>query len=321
MGIVWPDSIDEILGGDAAAGLAYLTPARGIVITPMAPIGLRDREAGTVTVTTSLGLWKKVERIRANPSVAVAFHAREHGFSERSEFVLAQGTASIPDAPDRKWLESIQADWERFLGPTKTGLARRLLEVYYYERVPIEIDVERLLVWPDLRCTGAPEVIGAPLPDPPGPQEPPANGTEPRVDVRKLAKESQRLPHTLLGWCGADGLPVVVAARMGATTGVGAELELPSIGTGADRRPFGLDDGGRRAGLLAHKFAARMVGQEQRIYTGWLEVAGDRVVYKPHTRQGYALPASEALFVIGAAFSTRRGIREARRRGLAPSAG
>jgi hypothetical protein len=66
------NDIDEILGGDLAAGVAYATPAKGVVITPMAPLGLRDREAGTVTVTTSLGLWKKVGRIRRNPSVAIA---------------------------------------------------------------------------------------------------------------------------------------------------------------------------------------------------------------------------------------------------------
>ena len=41
----WSDEVDEILGGDLAAGFAYLTPAKGVVITPMAPLGLRDREA------------------------------------------------------------------------------------------------------------------------------------------------------------------------------------------------------------------------------------------------------------------------------------
>src|SRR6185437_13438332 len=41
----WSDEVDEILASDLAAGLAYLTPAKGVVITPMAPLGLRDREA------------------------------------------------------------------------------------------------------------------------------------------------------------------------------------------------------------------------------------------------------------------------------------
>ena len=60
-----------------------------------------------------------------------------------------------------------------------------------------------------------------------------------------------------------------------------------------------------------------MVGQEQRIYTGWLEVDGDRAVYAPHTRAGYRLPASNALMMLGSGASTRLGIRKARERGLA----
>ena len=43
----------------------------------MAPLGLRDRQAGTVTVTTSQAMWKKLDRIRRNSGVAVAYHARE----------------------------------------------------------------------------------------------------------------------------------------------------------------------------------------------------------------------------------------------------
>ena len=105
----------------------------------MAPLGLRDREAGTVTLTTSQALWKKLDRIRRNPGVAVAYHAREHGLTDRSGFVLVQGRASFPTTPDRDWLESITPEWERFLGPRSTGLAGRMLDVYYWHRVPITI--------------------------------------------------------------------------------------------------------------------------------------------------------------------------------------
>src|SRR6478672_2042036 len=105
MGISWPDEVDEVIGGDLAAGVVYATPAKGVVIAPMAPLGLRDRERGTVTVTTSLGLWKKLDRIRSNPSVAIAFHARDHADTDRPEFVLVQGNATFSPTPDRAWLE------------------------------------------------------------------------------------------------------------------------------------------------------------------------------------------------------------------------
>src|SRR6266571_9194157 len=82
----WPDEVDAILGGDLTAALAYLTPARGAVLTAVAPIGLRDREAGTVTFTTSLGFGRKLERILRQPQVALAYHAREHGFATGSQY-------------------------------------------------------------------------------------------------------------------------------------------------------------------------------------------------------------------------------------------
>lgn len=308
MGIEWPDEVDEVLAGDLAAGLAYLTPARGVVITPMAPLGLRDRAAGTVTVTTSLGLWKKLDRIRSNPGVAVAFHARDHADGSRPEFVLVQGEAAIQPAPDRAWLDSIRPQWDHFLGPPKGGPAGRWLRVYYYERVAITIAVRRIVVWPTLDCAGEPVVHGEPLPEQPPPQSPPKNGTGPRTDAGRLAAEVGRLPHSLLGWAGGDGLPMAVAVAATGSGPEGAELVVP-----ASVRP----EGGRRAGLTAHRFEPRMVGQEQRIYTGWLDVAGGRAVYAPHTRAGYRLPASKALMTIGSGATTRLGIRKARERGLA----
>src|SRR3954447_11155949 len=47
-----PDAVDDVLAGDLVATLATVTPARGVVLTPMASIGLRDRERGTFTFTT-----------------------------------------------------------------------------------------------------------------------------------------------------------------------------------------------------------------------------------------------------------------------------
>ena len=139
MAVNWSDEVDEILAGDLAAGFAYLTPAKGVVITPMAPLGLRDREAGTVTLTTSLALWKKLDRIRRNPGVAVAYHAREHGRTDRPGFVLVQGRASFSTTPDRAWLESITPEWDRFLEPRSSGPIGRLLDVYQWQRVAIRV--------------------------------------------------------------------------------------------------------------------------------------------------------------------------------------
>ena len=56
--VSWSEEIDAVLGGDLTAALTYLTPAGGAVATAVAPIGLRDRQAGWVGFTTSLGFGK-----------------------------------------------------------------------------------------------------------------------------------------------------------------------------------------------------------------------------------------------------------------------
>jgi len=50
-------------------------------VTAVAPVGMRDRDERTVTFTTSLGFGKKLQRIERDPCVALAYHAREHGFA------------------------------------------------------------------------------------------------------------------------------------------------------------------------------------------------------------------------------------------------
>jgi hypothetical protein len=307
--LAWSDDVDEILTSDLAAAFAYLTPAKGVVISPMAPLGLRDREAGTVTVTTSQALWKKLERIRRNSGVALAYHAREHGLTEKPGFVLVQGRASFPTTADRAWLESITPEWERFLGPRSGGLGGHMLDVYYWHRVAITIQVERIVAYPDDAAAGEPQLMGEPPAEPARPQEPPRGGTGPRIDATKVAAHARRLPHTLLGWCGSDEMPVIVPAAAVEAGDSGVQLRVPS---GA------VPEGGRRAGLTSHQFQPRMIGQEQRVHTGWLQSDGsDRAQYAPHTKAGYRLPRSKLAFTLASGSIAFR-MNKARQAGLAP---
>ena len=59
MPITWSDEVDDILAGDMTAGLAYPTPAKGVVIIPMSPLGIRNRAAGTVTLSSTIAFPKK----------------------------------------------------------------------------------------------------------------------------------------------------------------------------------------------------------------------------------------------------------------------
>src|SRR3712207_7793460 len=120
MATTWPDDVDRVIAGDMTAGLAYVTPAGGAVVTAVAPIGLRDRERGTVGFTTSLGLGRKLQRIKENPRVALAYHARKHGKSEGDGYVLVQGDAELTLEPDEEYLENeIGPRAERYLGKRK----------------------------------------------------------------------------------------------------------------------------------------------------------------------------------------------------------
>jgi hypothetical protein len=306
MPVTWSDDVDEILASDLTAALAYLTPAKGVLISPMAPLGMRDRDRGTVTLTSSLGLWKKLDRVRRSPEVAVAYHAREHGYTDQPGFVLVQGRASF-GKPDRAWLESITPEWDRFLVPRKGGLVGRALDVYYWQRVEITIEVERVVAFAATDAIGDPVVTGSPRPGPPPAQDEPKKGIGPRVAPEKVAADVERLPHTLVGWCGADGFPDVAPVSGAMATEDGVRLELP---------PGSVPAGGRRAGLTAHRFWPRMVGQEQRVHTGWLTADGDEVSYAPHTRAGYRMPPSSLAYHVGCASLATR-IRGARAAGLA----
>jgi hypothetical protein len=179
--------------------------------------------------------------------------------------------------------------------------------VYYWQRVAIDIEVLRVVAYPDGTPLRDPDVFGAERPPPPAARDAPSGGTEPRVSVDSVAAHAERLPHTLLGWCGADDLPEVVPVSAAHPDADGLRLDVP---------PGSVPLGGRRAGLTSHAFWPRMVGQEQRIHTGWLSADDDGSVrYSPHTKAGYRLPRSKLLYNVGCA-SIARGMRGARKAGI-----
>jgi hypothetical protein len=296
---LWSQVDDQVLAGDLTAALAYVTPAGGSVVTPVAPIGLRNRDAATVAFTTSLGFGRKLERIDLNPRVALAYHAREHGFASASRFVLVQGVATYEADPDPAVLsETVRPASVRFMGAPRTGIFwDRWLNAYYADRVLVTVNVERVVSWPDLGCRGEPVVTGAPAPtEQPDSQPPPRNGTGPRVDVARAARRLSRLPHALVGYVGADGFPQIAPVSIGTAGPPGIALQGPIVA------------GGRRAGLLAHRYQPQLIGLETRQYTGWLQDG----VYAPHTEGGFRAPANKTLLLFANGLMARRGRKRAR---------
>ncbi|HKP92068.1 MAG TPA: pyridoxamine 5'-phosphate oxidase family protein [Thermoleophilaceae bacterium] len=312
MAATWPEEVDQVIAGDMTAALAYVTPAGGAVVTAVAPIGLRDRERGTIGFTTSLGFGKKLERIRRNPRVTLAYHARKHGFADGTRYVMVQGDAELTLEPDRDLLENdIGPRAERWLGPRKSGpFWDRWLQEYYADRVPVDVDVRRIVSWPQLDCTGEADVHGeAPRPAHAPPQEPPKKGVEPRIDSAKAARAAGKLPYVLLAFTGADGYPVVhpVTIAGGGADGIAIEASLPSL----------LPPGGRRAGLLAHDYGAQLLGLKARQFTGWLtaEEGSTRALYAPHTTSAFRAPGNKTMLLLANGFLAKRGLKKARESG------
>ena len=301
MTVAWSDEVDAVLAGDMTAAFGYLTPAGGAVVTAVAPVGLRDRDQGTVTFTTSLGLGKKLERIARDPRVAMAYHARDHGFASGDSFVLVQGRCRPVPPADPDWNERVLGPASaRFMGPPRRGAFwDRWLQEYYADRVPVTVDVERVVVWPALDCSGEPVVNGIDRPGAPEPQAAPKKGTGPRLDAEKAARKLARMPHVLVAWREADGFPAVVAARVRGTGGEGIRLGSEA----------GLPAGGRRAGVLGHSYEAKLVGLRARQHTGWLEDG----LYAPHTVSGFRAPSNKTLLLLANGLLAKRGLRKARR--------
>jgi hypothetical protein len=310
--VTWPDRVDEIFGSDMTAALGYATPAGGAVVLAVAPIGLRDRERGLVGFTTSLGFAKKLDRIQREPRVALAYHSRVHGQSLRPEFVLVQGRAEPVTQPTPADRAMVRRHAEQFLGSGRSGpFWDRWLREYYMVRIPVWVQVERISVWPDLRCAGPVEVEGAPAPAaPPDPQRAPANGTAPRVDASRAGRRLAKTPHLLLGYLAADGYPVVGPVELAGSDPRGIELA---------GEPGVIPPGARRAGVLGHDYRAKLIGLTARQHTGWLEAGDGRALYAPHSETGFVAPPNKTLLLLFNGLQAKRGVRRAKREGKLPA--
>ena len=302
----WPAEVHEILASDQVVGFAYVTPLRGVVLQPLTNMG-----TPTEPVSSSVAMFKKLQRIQQNPRVAIAYHTRKHGFSDGPEYVLVQGRGSLTPVEDRGWVERHREAWERFAGPLPRNRLSKWLRREYHWRVGVEVEIERVVVWADLGCHGQPTVYGTPLPgDVPAAQKPPAKGTGPRVRHSRAARRAARLPNVLLGWVGADGYPMVVPVAVNGADERGILLQVPN-----DLLP----DGARRAGLVAHDFARYTAQQDLLKHTGWLEPTGEgKAVYAPHTKAGYRMPPSDLFFHTASGVVTKWRTRQARREGFIP---
>ncbi len=254
--------------------------------------------------TTSLGFGRKLDRIAADPKVALAYHTRRYGFASEPGFVLVQGRAVVQ--PDSEALrDDLVPRAERFLGPVKRGrFWDRWLAAYYQDRVLVTVDVERVVSWADDAGHGEPEVLGPPLVDS-EPQAPPKNGIATRVDCAKATKKLDAA-HRLIGWRGGDGYPFVVP--VGTITTARDHL---AVHVGGGRTP----PGGRRAAILAHEYHPQLIGLRSGYALGWLDVDGAAVRFYPHKIGGFSAPPNKTVLLLANGFIARRNLKAAQTAG------
>jgi hypothetical protein len=111
--------------------------------------------------------------------------------------------------------------------------------------------------------------------------------------VARAYRRLSRLEHLLVAYLGADGFPEVVPVSIYGAGPAGIALRGPLVG------------GGRRAGLLGHRYEPQLIGLEARQHTGWLHDG----MYAPHTESGFRAPSNKTLLLLANGFMAQRGRR------------
>jgi len=169
----------------------------------------------------------------------------------------------------------------------------------------VTVEVHRVISWPDHACAGRSTLSGPALPSETAPQTPPNDGTAARVDMARAGRRIGALPHRLLGWLGGDGFPMVAPVAVAAGAG-----RVILVTSGAH-----LPEGGRRAGLLGHRYERQLIGLAVRQHTGWLDVVDGPAEghYFPQTERSFRAPANKTLLLVANGLLAKRGLRAARR--------
>ena len=318
MAITWPDRADEAIAGDLTAALAYVTPAGGAVVTAVAPIGLRDRDAGhghrsrprSASARSSSG--SRATRACRSPTTRASTAS-----PSRPTSCWCRATRRPSTEPSREYLENtLRPAGGALHGPAEGGQA--LLG-------PV---AARVLPGPRARggrrrarerrgatcdCAGAgggARCARAPASRPP--QAEPKNGTGPRVDAERAARRLRGLDHVLLAYVGGGRLPGDRAGH-DRRRRPGRHPALVARRAAARRPP-------RRA-ASGHSYRAKLIGLAARQHTGWLTVDEEGALYAPHTESGFRAPPNKTLLLFFNGLLAKQGLRRARAQaGREPSA-
>jgi hypothetical protein len=187
---------------------------------------------GSLAVTTAVGMPRKAEHARRNPRVALLFSDATGAGIERPSMILVQGTAVVDDAD----LDANRARYSDDTAAKPTGPAeapRARGHDWYFTRIYIHVQPERVYVWRDGDVGVQPNLYGEPLTT--RAASPPASRGAASTE-RRIAEIGSRYETAVLSMIAPDGFPLSIRLPMTADRR-GRSIAIDVAPAGLELRP------------------------------------------------------------------------------------
>jgi hypothetical protein len=215
MAATLPPAVHDVFARFVTCELTTLD-SRGRPITwPVVPFYRPGDPA--IRVTTGLGYPKKANDARRNPKVALLFSDPTGSDLAQPPMVLVQGHAEVDDA-------DLDANRDRYARDTEakpTGsresapagpLGRRF--DWYFTRIYLHVEPERVHIWRAGDPTVAPDVITAGDAEPESSEPAPPQDPSPAIWTGRIADLGRRYETAVLSTVGRDGFPFSVRVAL-----------------------------------------------------------------------------------------------------------
>jgi hypothetical protein len=268
-----------------------------------------------IDISTGLGYPKKANDARNNPLVALLFSDPTGSGLQDAPIVLVQGSAHVDD-------EDLDANRERYTRESLEKLpgtaklqppdpVKRLMS-WYYTRIYVHVQPERVYVWPHGDIAGDPELYGAHMEEVRSAhsEEPERFHADPAGGAsswdERIALLGTRYPTAVLSIVGPDGFPFAIRVPI--------SCDPANRWVWIEGAPTGIPLQAGLACLTAHKHGEEFTWQENFQVRGDLVRSGHQWALVPHKLVGgFEVPQGRIAMMRANARKVRRFRRTAKR--------